>query len=257
MRALLLLWLAVAVPAMAQPARLADTGIDAPGVRAFTPRYPLWSDGTSKRRWISLPPGASIDTSRADAWQFPPGTKAWKEFSLERKLETRLIERLDDGTWRFSTYAWNAEGTEARLAPEQGIAGKYAIPSRSDCLACHEAAPSPILGYSAVQLGQKPVASPGLGYLHANCGHCHNDSGPLAAVELSLLQDPARPHESAARTASSVRARGPELLLRKMRSKNPMTRMPPLGVSVIDEAGIALVEGWIRHHLSPPTEPLP
>lgn len=27
-----------------------------------------------------------------------------------------------------------------------------------------------------------------LGYLHANCGHCHNSSGPLADLELDLSQ---------------------------------------------------------------------
>src|SRR5687768_3582906 len=45
----------------------------------FTPRYPLWSDGMSKRRWLYLPPGTSIDKSDPDAWEFPRGTRAWKE----------------------------------------------------------------------------------------------------------------------------------------------------------------------------------
>lgn len=46
------------------PEHLRDTGLYAPGstsvVRAdnlpFTPQYPLWSDGTTKRRWLYLPP---------------------------------------------------------------------------------------------------------------------------------------------------------------------------------------------------------
>src|SRR5690606_3462582 len=33
----------------------------ADGVRAYAPQYPLWSDGLTKRRWIALPEGATID----------------------------------------------------------------------------------------------------------------------------------------------------------------------------------------------------
>ena len=254
------------------PQRLHETGLYAEGpagavregIIAFSPRYPLWSDGTGKRRWLYLPPGAAIDASRPDAWEFPPGTKAWKEFSYERRLETRLIERLADGSWRFAAYVWNAEGTEARLAPEQGVVvpaagapgGRYAVPSRTDCLACHEGAAAPILGFSAVQLtpqikGKDEVETAALGYLHGNCGHCHNDSGPLANVELSLAQRAAAPRESAARTVRSLEGRIAELL-RRVRSPSPYVRMPPLGVTVIDAEGVALLERWIRNDLQPP-----
>jgi hypothetical protein len=55
------------------------------------------------------------------AWEFPPGTRLWKEFSVNgRRVETRLIERLDDGEWRFAAYAWNEAGREATLAPAEG-----------------------------------------------------------------------------------------------------------------------------------------
>ncbi|MCL4183782.1 MAG: hypothetical protein KJ011_10090, partial [Burkholderiaceae bacterium] len=92
------------------PLHLRDTGLFVAGsvdeVRAehlgFSPQYPLWSDGTAKRRWISLPPGSFIDASRADAWEFPRGTRLWKEFALgRRRIETRYIERLEDGSWRY------------------------------------------------------------------------------------------------------------------------------------------------------------
>ena len=115
---------------------------------AFAPQYPLWSDGTSKRRWIYLPPGAAIDASRVDAWEFPVGTRLWKEFGYDRRVETRFIERLADGSWRFAAYVWNKEGTDAVLAAEDGAVlpvsaapgGRYVVPSRNDCLACHEGA---------------------------------------------------------------------------------------------------------------------
>ncbi len=228
--------LLLATGAFALPETLEQTGFSEAEATAFTPQYPLWSDGSDKRRWIALPPGAAIDKSNPDAWQFPAGTRAWKEFSRAgRKIETRFIERTSDGSWRYASYVWNEDGTRATLAPAQGIS-KSGIPSRADCLACHEGAPVPILGYSAVQLHAKLPRA--LGYLHGNCGHCHNDSGPLATVELVLAQRVSAPAVTAARSRA-------ELILRKMQSKNPRTRMPPLGVTVPDAEGIALVERWL------------
>src|SRR5262245_10833144 len=92
------------------PPTLAATGLYAdPATReiaadvmAFAPQYPLWSDGAAKKRWIRLPPGASIDGSDPDAWRFPIGTRLWKEFTFGRRVETRFLERLPDGTWRFA-----------------------------------------------------------------------------------------------------------------------------------------------------------
>jgi hypothetical protein len=246
MRLLVLLGIAAnALAAEPLPPDLAASGFGEPGTTEFTPRYALWSDGSAKRRWLRLPPGTAIDKSDPDAWQFPRGTKAWKEFSRGgRRIETRYIERLSDGSWRFAAYQWSEDGTRALLAPEGGVPAA-AIPSRTDCLACHEGAPVPILGYSAVQLEAK-LAEPALGYLHANCGHCHNDSGPLAEVGLSLAQRARDPRASAARAARTAAARRDDLV-RRIRSTNPYVRMPPLGVKVVDADGAALVERWLSH----------
>jgi hypothetical protein len=232
----------------------------------FTPRYPLWSDGMDKRRWLHLPAGTVVDKSDADAWEFPRGARAWKEFSRDgKRVETRFIERLADGSWRYLTYAWNASGTAATLAPEEGIPER-GIPSRADCLACHEGAPVPLLGYSAVQLST--ALPPVLGYLHGNCGHCHNDEA-LPALELSLAQQASDVKASAARTyatligrASRFRPHGAanpqrvvpgqpaqSVLVTRMKSNDPLTRMPPLGVSVVDASGVALISRWIEHEL--------
>jgi hypothetical protein len=78
---LLLSGVASAADAPALPQHLRDTGLYADEVRPFSPQYPLWSDGASKRRWIQVPGGTSIDATRPDAWEFPRGTKLWKEFS--------------------------------------------------------------------------------------------------------------------------------------------------------------------------------
>ena len=226
---------------------------------AFTPHFPLWTDGQAKRRWLYLPPGTAIDKSDPERWEFPRGTRAWKEFSAGGRIETRFIERLADGTWRFASYVWNAEGTEATLAPAEGLP-KRGIPSRQDCLACHEGAPAPILGYSAVQMdGDVAARTPGeraaLGYLHGNCGHCHN-ARALEATGLFFAQSAASPTRSAEATRASVAAHASEVL-RRARSSNPYVRMPPLGVTVADTHGLQAVEQWIQEQIQPTQEKSP
>jgi len=158
------------------PERLADTGLFAdvatgllgPGVLPYVPQYALWTDGAVKRRWIRLPPGASIDASDPDRWQFPPGTRLWKEFSVGgRRIETRYLARAADGTWTYATYVWTADGSDARLAPAQGVRAAassrpgvpYDVPGTADCRACHEGHPSVVLGFGALQLS--PDRDPG------------------------------------------------------------------------------------------------
>ncbi len=323
------------------PERLSQTGLYLAGSTSrvdpdnllFSPQYPLWTDGARKRRWIRLPAGSSIDARHGDAWDFPPGTRLWKEFSLGRPIETRMIERLADGSWRFATYIWDADGHDAVLAPAQGVrrlaapempTGVYAVPSQTDCLACHDSSATPVLGFSALQLSpardpNAPHTEPArphpidlqtlqqmgllqglsaallqrapaifarttteraaLGYLHANCGHCHNDAGPLAALDMNLQQLAMTPHSSARRTLASLTTHagrlrndsgqvaaqvadadadaGHGLLLKRLRASDPMRRMPPLGVSTPDTVGIDLVQRWIKQLLSTTTENAP
>src|SRR5262245_39533044 len=76
-------WLSLAAALLAQaaaatelPKRLADTGLYRPGSTTqvqpenlpFSPQYPLWSDGATKRRWLHIPSGRAIDASRPDEW---------------------------------------------------------------------------------------------------------------------------------------------------------------------------------------------
>ncbi len=152
---------------VAAPARLSQTGLYdrtggiAPGLRAFAPQYPLWSDGALKSRWILLPPGTRVDVRDGDAWDFPVGTKFWKEFRIGgRKAETRFIWRASATQWVFASYAWRADQADADLAPAAGLAavadlgnGKaHDIPSVADCRACHVNGGAPVLGFNALQL---------------------------------------------------------------------------------------------------------
>jgi hypothetical protein len=151
------------------PLRLADTGLyaDASSAqiastsRAFMPQYPLWTDGMTKKRWIFLPPGTAIDGRDEANWNFPVGTKLWKEFSTGgRPVETRMLWKAGEGRWVFATYEWNAAGTDAVLAPDDGRltdvelapTRRHGIPSRSDCTACHGTREPRPLGFTALQL---------------------------------------------------------------------------------------------------------
>ena len=132
-----------------------------PDARAFAPGTPLWSDGARKQRWIHLPPG-TIDASNPDEWVFPVGTKAWKEFSLgERRIETRLFEKVAPSRWIRATYVWSADGSSAGRY-DRGVSNfegtGYSIPSVSDCDKCHEGRLDRLLGFEAFGLGE-PKAS--------------------------------------------------------------------------------------------------
>lgn len=152
------------------PTRLVDTGLYADrrigpiaeDARPFSPQYPLWSDGMTKRRWILLPAGSTIDATDEQAWAFPVGTRLWKEFSLEgRPVETRMFWRVSATRWVSGAYVWNDEGTDAVLAPAEGIPGhvevgegrRHGIPAQADCAACHGPEERVrVLGFNALQL---------------------------------------------------------------------------------------------------------
>lgn len=180
------------------PARLEETGLYADfaarrvadDVLTWTPQYPLWSDGATKRRWIRLPPGKAIDATEPDAWIFPVGTKLWKEFGFGRRVETRYMERRGDGSWIFATYRWTEDGRDAVLAPNRGVlaaaelrparagapAVSHDLPSMGDCISCHTAGPTPVLGFSALQLS--PDRDPNAP---------HREPPPPGAVDLPEL----------------------------------------------------------------------
>ena len=82
------------------PSRLSETGLYASGQpgqidprnRAFSPQYPLWSDGAHKSRWV-LPAGRRGHRCADRATGIcPVGTRFWKEFRFgDRKVETRML----------------------------------------------------------------------------------------------------------------------------------------------------------------------
>src|SRR5690606_26307672 len=153
-----------------------------------------------------------IDVSNPDDWDYPVGTRFWKEFYVgpegSQKLgETRFLVRAEVG-WLYTAYVWNEEGTQATQINE-GVSDLFGtghtVPSREQCKTCHIGREEFILGWDFIMLGPEATGVtaqalldagqlsgfepsmlnpllPGdeteraaLTYLHANCGvSCHN-----------------------------------------------------------------------------------
>jgi hypothetical protein len=102
-----------------------------------------------------------IDVTDLDRWEFPVGTRFWKEFAFNgRRVETRFLRKDGPARWSFASYVWNDAQTDAELAPIEGVPDvaeiapgrRHSIPSVEDCRACHDSARTEILGFSALQL---------------------------------------------------------------------------------------------------------
>jgi hypothetical protein len=284
----------------AVPERLSQTGLYADiqagtlglGVRPFTPRFQLWSDGAAKRRFIRIPSGQQIDSTDPDFWQFPVGTQLWKEFTRDGvKVETRLLQRVGPGArdWATMAYVWNDNDSDAIAAPDgaSDVRGTpHDVPSAARCAGCHGGTASRVLGFSAIQLSRSdtpggltlsdltledlltvspaaPYELPGsaldqeaLGYLHANCGHCHNASRP--AREGSRCFDPQRPFDFLLRTGALSSVFETPALTTAHDVINPGDSrdsglvhiidggiMPPLARERVDVEGLDTLRAWI------------
>jgi uncharacterized repeat protein (TIGR03806 family) len=130
----------------------------ADGVVAFDLVNPLFSDHAGKHRFVHVPKGKTAAYSANDVFDFPVGTVLIKTFTfpqkagdawVEKYVETRLLIHKAEG-WTAYPYIWNAEETEAILAPvgkrmridtqdESGeaLSIDYAVPNRNQCKQCH------------------------------------------------------------------------------------------------------------------------
>ncbi len=247
----------------------------APDVVPFAPRYVLWSDGAEKERWVVLPEGGVIDSSDMDHWVFPVGTMFFKQFSLGgRRLETRMIQRT--GTERFDywmgAFVWDEGETDAvftAAGQEDVLDTDHDVPKVKQCGTCHNGEPGRILGYSALQLQYEApgdeVTAEALGYLHVNCGMCHNKNGsswPDTDMVLRLGVD-----ETVATESELYRTTIDQLLtsfdspgltlriapgdpdrsgvLYRMSHRDQESQMPPIATEIVHDEGVERVRAWI------------
>jgi hypothetical protein len=142
------------------------------------------------------------------------------------RVETRMILKLGQGKsdWYMMGYKWRADGSDADAVPmgEQNTGGTaHDIPTKEQCGSCHNSMQDNALGFTSLQLNHDldamdPAGSinlakviqmgwlseapdpakvklPGtaaeqnvLGYLHANCGICHNSAGHVYQTSTTL-----------------------------------------------------------------------
>lgn len=269
----------------------AAPGTLAPGVMPYRPRFELWSDGATKRRWLWLPPDERIDTRDPDDWILPEGTKIWKEFARDGVVvETRLIARIGD-RWSAQAYVWTDDGSDAIASPAGFVDARgteHDVPAAGECGGCHGGRRSFALGVSAVQLAHEapageldleelvaterltdPVptvlavpgdatASAALGYLHANCGHCHSAAAPAKPcldpdndldfwLRIDTLASVTSTPAYTSAVDGAIRPGQPDRspLVDVISTRDLFTRMPPLGSRLVDPGGIDLLRRWI------------
>jgi uncharacterized repeat protein (TIGR03806 family) len=188
----------------------------AEGLVPYAPIATLWSDGAEKRRWMALPDGEAATADEEGDWELPVGSVLVKEFhDGDRRLETRLMVRHEDGGWAGYTYVWRADGSDADWAPAGASVGSWTVPTSGQCLQCHTEAAGRSLGLESAQLdhvgeygdreanqletlvhvgmiegvdpdaveplpepsGNAPVEARARAYVHANCAGCHQPGG--------------------------------------------------------------------------------
>ncbi|MGI9429528.1 MAG: parallel beta-helix domain-containing protein [Bythopirellula sp.] len=131
----------------------------AAGVFRYELNTTLFSDDTSKYRFVRLPSKQSIAYRPEGVVEFPVGTVISKTFSYphdfrelsrgERHLETRIEIRRETGWYGYS-YQWNEQQTDAELviggaevaaswidAQGENQSLAYQIPNANQCMNCH------------------------------------------------------------------------------------------------------------------------
>lgn len=283
--------------------------------KPYSPGLEFWSDGAVKTRFLYLPPGAKIDITDFDEWKFPNGTKIWKEFKLgTKRIETRLYFKADDGSWHHTVYRWNDAETDA-IRKDNGekvpVAGKppYEVPNVGQCNDCHDGRTEPVLGIDAVSLGLPTAkgitlatlaadgrfsavppatsmtipedtttkAAAALGWLHVNCGSCHNTNGSAKFTAMFFLLRPSQlmpvgvavtdldAYKTAVNVASTTYVTDAgagfpriqpgmpaESLVSLMSGRRvpagedpSSNQMPPIVTRLVDTAGHQLLDDWI------------
>jgi hypothetical protein len=232
-----------------------------------------------------------------------------------KRVETRLIYRYGPGpdNYLYAAYWWKmgdaGSQADATLAdPDNGVpsanGSSHDIPPRKFCEQCHGSLQEHVLGFGALELAHtnpgvtdttlsqggrftQPLPSnlefPGadaktrdaLGYLHANCGNCHNTTPgvfmiPEPRMDLRVRLK-ALDATGAYRTAVNVEVTkfyhptAPTIKYRiaggdpsrscvsfRMGDLAMENRMPPIATKVIDTQGIATVNAWIATLPAPP-----
>ncbi len=223
---------------------------------------------------------------------------------IETRFIQRTGPGPDD--WMFTTYLWNTNETQAtRLTDGQvdALGTTFDVPSEATCRRCHGShakgggRPSRALGFSALQLAHDDpsgvtltrlvadaqlsdapavstfgapgdaVESAALGYLHVNCGSCHNSTRDrVPQIDLDLWLDVGT--TDVTQTPAYLTTVGvpntlfnvPSVTARiepgsfqqssvwfRMNERGNNAQMPAVGTEVVDAVGNAALQTWIAN----------
>lgn len=207
-----------AITADGYPAKLSDYGFFAdltkrtPAARVigYDLETPLFSDYTTKQRFIYVPDGAQAKYDATAAFDFPIGSALIKTFGYKtgaafKPIETRLLLRRASD-WVAIPYVWNAEGTDAvvkragtrlpvSFTDPSGRARQisYAVPNANQCKDCHA------LSGQITPIGPKARYLNHHGQLKALVRAGLLDRAPANAPRVARWDDPKAPLDARAR----------------------------------------------------------
>lgn len=218
-----------------------------------------------------------------------------------KRVETRLLYKAgpSDDEWVALSYVWNDAQDEAIAAP-WGVVdarGDHDVPAAGECMACHGGRKGRVLGFSAIQLAEpkdpaedegsfaidlrglidkqqlsnppsEPLEIPGnpleraaLGYLHANCSHCHNQARPAAAgarcfdprkdydftLSANSLDSPQSTPVYRTSLGSAFEPGNPDgsKAIDLMSDRGLFKQMPPLATEHVDSKAVANLRAWV------------
>lgn len=119
------------------PSKLSDTGLFtdlpnfvlSPKLIPYALNAPFWSDQAIKTRWVTVPNDTNqkIIFNTTGELEWPEGTLTLKHFdyrlsdinpSQTRRLETRVLLKMNGGAVYGATYKWRADNSDADLLPD-------------------------------------------------------------------------------------------------------------------------------------------
>jgi hypothetical protein len=228
---------------------------------------------------------------------------------VETRFIWRIANNGVPNDWYYVAYQWNATEDDTIAVPfgqADANGTTHDIPNRIGCSVCHGNLPqSFILGFGAIQLdhaaatgdiaiddlvsshwltqnppgatqphyplpGAGTTAQDAIGYLHANCGHCHNPTSKvytdqqvtmdlrltttsLSSLSTTPVYQTAVDHDATmpvnSLTKLVVRNQPDQSILMFRFESDPMSsyHMPKLGSEVTDAAADTILRDWITN----------
>ena len=184
----------------------------APGVFSFAPNARQWLDGAEAEWHIALPGLTAVTQFEQPRplpgqvyWhnfhlQFPPDAVLVKTLSIRtdqgrKRIETQILHH-DGEDWRGYSYWWRDDQSDADLVPAEGLERVFTVPdahvlggrrqwlwqvpSRAQCLACHNVWAEFTLAFNLAQLN-------GPGCMEGNAAGNHME-GNAAGNQLLAFQ---------------------------------------------------------------------